>query len=166
MSTTAPPTESALPPGGTALIPDPHEVELAAQSRQALQRLADATGDLMLTISGAGGTTGEVPVPASAVRLLFAALSQMACGKGVSLLPLDAELRTQEAANLLNVSRPYLVNLLEKGDMPFRLVGNQRRVKLRDLLAYKARSDIDRRAALNELAQLGQEVGVGYGHDA
>ena len=159
-------TQMALLREGTALVPDPHEVELAARSQQALLPLADATGDLTLTITGAAGTTGEISVPASAVRLLFAALSQMASGRGVSLLPLDAELRTQEAANLLNVSRPYLVGLLENGEMPFRLVGNQRRVKLRDLLAYKARSDIDRRAALNELAQLGQEIGVGYGHDA
>jgi excisionase family DNA binding protein len=161
MSTTIPTTEARLPPGGTSLIPDAHEVELAARSRQALQLLAEATGDLTLTISGAEGAT-EVPIPASAVRLLFAALSQMACGNGISLLPLEAELRTQEAANLLNVSRPYLVGLLERKEIPFRLVGNQRRVKLRDLLAYKARSDADRQEALAELAQLGQEIGVGY----
>lgn len=162
MSTTIPATEARLPPGGTSVIPDAHEVELAARSRQALRLLAEATGDLTLTISGAGGSTGAVPIPASAVRLLFAALSQMACGNGISLLPLEAELRTQEAANLLNVSRPYLVGLLESAEIPFRLVGNQRRVKLRDLLAYKARSDADRRGALAELAQLGQDIGVGY----
>lgn len=162
MSTTIPTTEPRLPPGGASLIPDAHEIELAARSRQALELVADATGDLTLTISGAGGSTGAVPIPASAVRLLFAALSQMACGKGISLLPLDAELRTQEAANLLNVSRPYLVGLLERKEIPFRLVGNQRRVKLRDLLAYKAGSEVDQRGALAELAGLGQEIGVGY----
>jgi excisionase family DNA binding protein len=162
MSTTILTTDARLSQDGTSLIPDAHEIELAARSRQALRLLADATGDLTLTISGAEGSTGEVPVPASAVRLLFAALSQMACGNGISLLPLDAELRTQESADLLNVSRPYLVSLLERKEMPFRLVGNQRRVKLRDLVEYKARSNIDRRAALTELAQLGQDIGVGY----
>jgi len=157
-----PASASSLPHGGTALIPDAHEVELAVQLQHALRPLSEATGDLTLIVSGEEGTTGEVRIPASAVRLLFAALSQMACGQGISLLPLDAELRTQEAADLMNVSRPYLVGLLERGEMPFRLVGNQRRVRLHDLVAYKARSDIDRRAALNELAQLGQEMGIGY----
>jgi excisionase family DNA binding protein len=86
----------------------------------------------------------------------------MACGNAVSLLPLNAELTTQQAADILNVSRPYLVGLLEKGDMAFRKVGVQRRVPLREVIAYKTRTDIDRRAALNELARLGQEAGVGY----
>ena len=101
-------------------------------------------------------------IPASALRILVSALSEMASGNGVSLLPLNAELTTQQAADILNVSRPYLVGLLEKGEMPFRLVGNQRRVRLQEVMAYKARSDIDRRAALDELAQLGQEIGIGY----
>jgi excisionase family DNA binding protein len=166
MSTMISTPDATLPHVGTALIPNEHDIQLAAESSLALGPLAAATGDLTLTIRGEGGTTGEMRIPASAVRLLFEALSQMACGKGVSLLPLDAELRTQEAADLLNVSRPYLVGLLEKGEMPFRLVGNQRRVGLRDLMDYKARSDIDRRAALDELAHLGQEIGIGYGHDA
>ena len=166
MSTTISPSGGPLPHAGTALIPDAHDIELAAKSSLALRSLAAATGDLTLTISGEGATTGEMRIPASAVRLLFAALSHMACGNGVSLLPLDTELRTQEAADLLNVSRPYLVGLLEKGAMPFRMVGNQRRVGLGDLMDYKARTDIDRRAALDELAQLGQEMGIGYGHDA
>ena len=162
MSIMIPLSASSLPNGPTALIPDAHEVELAARLQNALRPLSEATGDLTLTVTGDSGTTGEMKVPASAVRLLFAALSQMACGQGISLLPLDAELRTQEAADLLNVSRPYLVGLLERGEMPFRLVGNQRRVRLRDVMSYKARSDIDRRAALDELARLGQEMGVGY----
>jgi excisionase family DNA binding protein len=158
-----PPTRGALlRSNATSLIPDAHEIELAAQSQSALRPLAEATGDLTVVLSGEGGSTGEILIPASAVRLLFAALAQMACGRGISLLPLDAELRTQEAADLLNVSRPYLVGLLERGEMPFRLVGNQRRIKLRDLIIYKTHSDVERRAALTELAHLGQEIGVGY----
>ncbi len=162
MSTLINPTDKPLSQDGTAFRPTAHDMELAATSRQRLSALADATGELTMTITGAGGTTGEMLVPASTVRLLFAALSEMACGNGVSLLPETTELTTQEAANLLNVSRPYFVGLLEKGEMPFRLVGNQRRVKVQDVVAYKALSDRDRRTALDELAQLGRDIGIGY----
>jgi excisionase family DNA binding protein len=162
MSTTTPTTDSGLPQIGTALIPSAHDMELAVESSRTLGTMTHATGDLTLTVTGEGGLTGQIRIPASALRLLFAALSEMACGNGVSLLPLNAELTTQQAADILNVSRPYLVGLLEKGEMPFRLVGNQRRVRLREVVTYKARTDIDRRAALNELAQLGQEAGIGY----
>jgi len=162
MPTTMTHNEATLSSVGTTLVPTAHDREIAAESSQARTALAQATGDLTLTVTGAGGTTGEIRVPASALRILFAALSEMACGNGVSLLPMATELSTQEAADLLNVSRPHLVGLLEKGDMPFRKVGNQRRVRLQDVMQYKARSDIDRNKAFDELARLGQEIGVGY----
>jgi excisionase family DNA binding protein len=154
--------EAAVPHSVAALTPSPREVELATESSRSLGALARLTGDVKLTVTGEGGLTGEARIPASILRLLFAALSEMSSGNGVSLLPLNAELTTQQAADLLNVSRPYLVGLLEKGEMPFRLVGNQRRVRLQEVMAYKARTDIDRRAALDELARLGQEIGIGY----
>jgi len=143
--------DTALPPAGTTMIPNAHEVQLAAESRRSIGALAQTGGDYNLTLSGDGGETTQLRIPSVALQLLFAALSEMACGNGVSLLPLHSELTTQQAADLLNVSRPYLVGLLEKGEMPFRLVGNQRRVRLQDVVAYKARSDVDRRAALGDL---------------
>jgi excisionase family DNA binding protein len=162
MPATSPTPDIALPSIGTAVIPTAHDVELAINSSRTLGTMTQTTGDLLLTVAGEDGMTGQIRIPASALRLLFAALSEMAQGNGVSLLPLHAELTTQQAAGVLNVSRPYVVGLLEKGEMPFRLVGNQRRVRLREVVAYKNRTDIDRRAALHELAQLGQEAGVGY----
>jgi excisionase family DNA binding protein len=146
------------------MIPSAHDMQLAAESRLTLGALAKTGGDftVTVTVTGDGGVTTQLRIPSSALQLLFAALSEMACGNAVSLLPLNAELTTQQAADILNVSRPYLVGLLEKGDMAFRKVGVQRRVLLRDVIAYKTRTDIDRRAALNELARLGQEAGVGY----
>jgi excisionase family DNA binding protein len=161
MSATSAP-HTALPAGGTALIPNAHDMQLAAEARPALDALAQTTDDLTLTVTGEGGTTQQIRISAPALRFLFTALSEIACGNGVSLLPLNEEVTTQEAADILNVSRPYLVRLLEKGEMPFRKVGNQRRVLLQEVLAYKTRTDIDRRAALNELARLGQEMGLGY----
>ena len=157
-----PTPDTALPPLGTAMIPNAHDMQLAAESRLTIGALAKSSGDVTFTVAGEGGVTTPISIPSSAMQLLFAALSEMARGNAVSLLPMNAELTTQQAADILNVSRPYLVGLLEKGDMPFRKVGVQRRVLLRDVVSYKSHTDPDRRAALNELAHLGQELGVSY----
>ena len=162
MSATIPMSDTALPHIGTAMIPNAHDVELATESSRTLSAMTQTTGDLMFTVTGEGSTPVQFRVPASALRLLFAALSEMACGNAVSLLPVKAELTTQQAADVLNVSRPYLVGLLERGEMPFRMVGNQRRVRLQEVIAYKARTDIDRRAALEELAREARELKLGY----
>jgi excisionase family DNA binding protein len=152
----------AEPHPDTAVMPDEHDQKLAASARRALTGLGRADHEVTLTVTDDGGKTSRARIPASALRLLLNASSEFADGNAVSLLPLHAELTTQEAADLLNVSRPYFVGLLEKRAMPHRKVGTQRRVRLQDVLAYKARLDADRRAALTELARLGQEIGVGY----
>ncbi|MCC7494911.1 MAG: helix-turn-helix domain-containing protein [Fimbriimonadaceae bacterium] len=102
------------------------------------------------------GQQVEAPVAAVAVRLLTQALAQMAEGHAVTLLPLDAELSTQQAADLLGVSRPYLVKLLEEGRIPFRKVGAHRRVRaaaLRDYLADYQRQGLEALAAITSEAQ-------------
>jgi excisionase family DNA binding protein len=83
-------------------------------------------------------------------------------GVSFALAPLDAELSPEEAAKLLNVSRPYLKRLLRKGEIPFRMVGNRHRVRLVDVLNYKNRIDRERRKVLAELAAEAQELGMGY----
>jgi excisionase family DNA binding protein len=89
-------------------------------------------------------------------------LNQLAHGNGVKLLPMHAELLTEDAAEFLNVSNCYLNRLLDKGKIRFQQVGPDRRIAFRDLAEYKERSDIERRLALEELASLGQEIGEGY----
>lgn len=99
-------------------------------------------------------------IPASAARLLIQILDEMSRGNAVKIVPIHAELTTQEAADLLNVSRPTLIQLLEEGKIPFRKVGTHRRVRMEQLVAYKRQLDADRRAALAELVAYDQEIGL------
>lgn len=107
------------------------------------------------------GDGQELVVPYGAVELLAKILAHLATGQGVSVVPDQAELTTQQAADLLNVSRPYLIGLLDASEIEFRKVGTHRRVSTRSLLEYKRRDDAGRREAADELIQLGQDVGLG-----
>jgi excisionase family DNA binding protein len=101
---------------------------------------------------------GEVlEVPRAAVELLARILAHMAAGQGVSIMPSHAELTTQQAAELLNVSRPFLINLLNSGEIEYRLVGRHRRVKASSLHRYLRDDDQKRRDEADELSRLAQE---------
>ncbi len=104
----------------------------------------------------------KLTLPRTALHLLINALTQMAQGNTVTILSTDTELTTQEAADLLNVSRPHLVELLESGKIPHRKVGTRRRVHAQDVLAYKTSIDNQRLKTLETLSKQAQHLKMGY----
>ncbi|WP_030201024.1 helix-turn-helix domain-containing protein [Streptomyces sp. NRRL S-87] len=102
----------------------------------------------------------DLELPREAVELLATVLSHMAAGRAVSIVPEHAELTTQQAADMLNVSRPFLIGLLDAGEIDFRKVGTHRRIKAQSLLEYQRRDDRRRREAADELTALNQEMGL------
>ncbi len=134
----------------------------AALARELGRKLAEHKGSEIRLELITGTSTEELILPRSALRLLLRALSEMGQGNAVTLTPVQAELTSQQAADLLNVSRPHLVKLLDEGTIPSRKVGTHRRVRLEDVLAYKREFQAKRQAALSELAALSQDLDLGY----
>jgi excisionase family DNA binding protein len=147
--------------GNEVVTPTKADTALAKELGQRLAAHLGQKSELRLTLN-TGSSSEELVLPPSALRVLLRALTEMGEGNAVTLTPLRAELTTQQAADLLNVSRPHLVKLLDEGAIPSRKVGTHRRVQLEDLLAYKREFEAKRHAALDELAALSQDLDMGY----
>ncbi|MCB9959056.1 MAG: helix-turn-helix domain-containing protein [Rhodospirillaceae bacterium] len=140
-----------------AEIPSPEDAALAAESSRIL---ASVRADNGLRVRLSDGQ--ELVLPKAVKSLLSHILAEMASGNAVTIIPIHAELTTQEAADFLNVSRPYLIKLLEGGEMKFHMVGTHRRVFFADLQRYK-REQADKAArAMRDLARQAQEMNIGY----
>lgn len=141
-------------------LPTSADIELA---RHAARRLASSlrahTGG---TVTISTDVDGEEPVvlPRRAAQMLVDLLAQMANGNAVTLLPVHARLTTQQAAELLNVSRPFLVKLLEAGEIPYEMVGTHRRLRAEDVFAYRKAQERRSRRALADLSALDQTLGL------
>jgi excisionase family DNA binding protein len=145
----------------TSVPPSKEDVELARASGQRLAPHARLGRSLTLRVRAAGQEE-TIELPAGAVKLLMAILEDMASGRAVTIVPQNAELTTQQAADFLNVSRPFLVQLLEQRKLPCRLVGTHRRLRFEDVLRYKETIDADRRKVLDQLAAEAQDLKMGY----
>lgn len=95
-----------------------------------------------------------ITIPANIFRIMIQMLVEMGNGNAVAVVPISAELTTQQAADLLNVSRPHLVKLLHDGVLQHRMVGTHRKLKAKDVLTYRSKTELDRRVALTEMAEL------------
>ena len=144
------------------VTPTEKDTALAKESSRKLAPLLGSKKEMTLQVLKDGNPSEPVLVPMAAVRMLVHILTEMAQGNAVSLIPIHAELSTQEAADLLNVSRPFLVKLLDEGKIPSRKVGTHRRVLFSDLAAYKKQNDKERQQALEDLATDAQEANMGY----
>lgn len=143
--------------------PSVQEAALARSSGQSLARLIRKNRPLKLKVTDADQEQ-PIELPPGAALLLMDILEAMAAGRGITLIPESAELTTVQAADVLNVSRPFLIKLLEEKALPCRKVGAHRRIRMEDVMAYKARIDADREAILDQLVAEAQEHDMGYGN--
>jgi excisionase family DNA binding protein len=138
----------------------------ALLARESSRRLAThklgKRSSIRIQLLDDGEEAETVAVPASALRLFLHLLVEMSQGNAVTLIPTHAEMTTQQAADLLSVSRPYVVKLLDEGKIPCRTVGKYRRVRFDDLMAYKRKDDEARAKILDQLTAEAQELGLGY----
>ncbi len=146
------------------ITPTPHDIELATECSR---KLGEAIASNRILKAGKKGrrctiTLSLEEIPEAAVDLLQSILVEMAKGNPVSVLPANAELTTQQAADFLSVSRPFLVNLLKERKIPFHKVGTHRRIRFEDLVTYKNQIDAARRQTLIELSAQAQELDMGY----
>ena len=145
------------------ILPDEKEIAAAvASSRQLAAFLTTKFETQRIELVDETRDREVVELPTFALRLLGEILSELALGNAVKVVPIHAELTTQEGADMLNVSRPHLVKLLDNGALPHTKTGRHRRIKFADLMTYKEQRDQASRHAMDELAAQAQELGMGY----
>jgi excisionase family DNA binding protein len=142
----------------TVLSADPSELNELAQLGEHLDAILNGSQTAHLVMPDGRA----IELPTAAVEALHVIVNAIARGQAVTIVPQDKELTTQAAADLLRVSRPHLIKLLEAGKLPFHRVGTHRRIRIEDVLAYRKRRDQTRKIALDELAHISEELPGGY----
>lgn len=144
------------------IAPSPQEAEIARTSRNALAalNLSDEQGEIHVHLHTNDNQDAQLILPYAAAQLLLNVLKEMAKGNAISLVPIQAELTTQQGADLLSVSRPFFIKLLEDGKIPYRKVGSYRRVKAQDVLAYIKEYQQTATEAMREMVAESQALGL------
>jgi len=142
-----------------ARLPTKEEIVSAKAYSRELARFADEER-VHVKLSTPDKSSDDLVLPGPLVELMLRVATEVSMGNGVSILPIHAELTTQQAANLLNVSRPYLVRLLEEGDIPFHKVGSHRRVYAQHVLEFQTQTRAAHEANLDALIELSDEMGL------
>ena len=125
---------------------------------QQLKKLIANAEDNQLQFTTSKGDS--ISIPQSVIKVFRAVVNIMAQGKGVSLIPVADEVTTTQAAEILNISRPYLMQLIDRGEIPYYQVGTHKRIFLKDLLEYKQKRDARRKEGLQKLTEFSQELGL------
>ena len=159
----------AIGDGRSTLLPSREDTAVALKERGHLQELSRGIGR-----ASAAPLLGRflveqkhinIEIPVAAMQMLIEIMQQISQGKPVSIIPANAELTTQQAADFLNVSRPYFVKLLEEGELPHRKIGTRRRVQFKDLVEFKAQDMGRRIKASDKLSTLSQEIAHDLGEE-
>jgi len=143
-----------------AVSPSEQDAKIAQESSRSLSRFAKQ--DRLTLQLPTKDHAESIELPRAVVGLLMRILTEMAEGNAVTLMPIHAELTTQQAASILGVSRPFLIKQMKEKKIPYRQIGTHRRVRFQDLMEYKNRIDASRAKVLEELAAQAQELNMGY----
>ena len=148
--------------------PSPEEITAAREAARRLSKMGGTSVSFVVeseeveTAKPRKGRTAPEPItiPANIFKTIIKLLAEMGNGNAVQVVPVQAELTTQQAADLLNVSRPHLIKLLEQQKIQFRKVGTHRKVLSRDIFAYRDRTDLARRDGLARMVADDEEIGL------
>jgi len=145
-------------------LPSAEEVALAKVSSQELSAILPVDGHAStFNITSSDGEVHHITIPSGALKLMVEVLTQLGQGNVVNITPIHAELTTQEGAEILNISRPTFIKLLDSDVIPHSRTGNRRKVAFTDIMIYKENLEAQRLKSLNELSALDQDIqGMGY----
>ena len=135
-----------------------HPITADPAERRKLKLIEQVISRSQACLVASDGTSVEIPAPL--YEVLAETVKALRQGKAITIVPTSHELTTQQAADFLNVSRPYLIRLLDRKDLPFSKVGTHRRIRFEDLVAYKTKRSNLRRTVLADLTPEAQDMGI------